>query len=626
MNQLAIGCRNTRWDTARFAVLIALLALQTDSSLRAQQLVLESRETKTGTVRAVGTGTIEVTTEDGTTLVCKIQEPGQNTVAISNVVIRFPAKVDVHGKLPLKAVVPGMSVQVSLTVNRLGRTRGTIEKLHVSETGAEAGVIQNDETNVKGYFECVVTGRVESLRRGRLILRVPDGGFVTKGRIIAQLAKKDVQVSFRSNQYRKIKPGDRVKKMVVARFSTGDYVIESIEVEIASDNAQSATQDQDAKYSNLSDEPPAVPRSLRSAHFILVTDISNRKAKMLLDDLEYMVRLVSKYFGRPPKGLIKCVVARNVAAFASFGFPQHAYVKMRNNAGVTVSQRLGNQVSATVYACDDFGVVQHEAMHAYCSQTFGSTGPTWYAEGMAEMGNYWKEGQLAVDIQPGVITYLKNSKPKNLLKIVEPGQVTGDSWQAYAWRWALCHMLAYNPNYAPQFKTLGINMMSRLDGYSFEAVYGPVAQEISFEYDFFVQHFDNGYRVDLCAWDWKGTKASKKISDSSRVKKEIRAKRGWQPAGVQLQAGQSYDVASVGTWTLAKNVECDADGLPDGQGRLVGVVLTAGKLGEPFRLGKLHRFEAEFDGILFVRCREDWTRLANNEGVIQLHVRRSPND
>jgi hypothetical protein len=623
MNGLTIGFRQMRLTATSFAIVLAILA---PSTLRAQRLVLESRETKSGTVQSVGTGTIEVTTSDGKTLVCKIQEPGEETVALSKVVIRFPAKVDIHGQLPINAVVAGMSVQVKLAVNRLGRTRGIIEKLHVSETGAEAGVIKNDETSVKGFFDCDVIGRVESCQRGRLILRVPVGGFVTKGRIIAQLAKKDVHVSFRSNQYRKIKPGDKVEKMVVARFSTGDYVIESIDVEMARDNAQSATQDQDAKYSNLSDDPPDVPRSVRSAHFVLVTDISDRKAKILLDNLEYMINLVSKYFGRPPKGLIKCVVARNVSAFASFGLPQHAYQKMRNNAGVTVSQSLGRQVTATVYACDDFGVVQHEAMHAYCSQTFGSTGPTWYAEGMAEMGNYWKEGQLAVDIQPSVITYLKNSKPKSLLKIVEPGQVTGDSWQAYAWRWALCHMLAYNPNYAPRFKALGMNMMSKQAGFSFESVYGPAAQQISFEYDFFVQHFDNGYRVDLCAWDWKGTKSCKKISGTSRVKKEILAKRGWQPAGVQILAGQSYDVASIGTWNVAKNVDCDADGTSDGQGCMEGVILTATKLGEPFRLGKLHRFTAGVDGILFVRCREDWTRLADNNGSIQLHVRRSPSE
>ena len=44
--------------------------------------------------------------------------------------------------------------------------------------------------------------------------------------------------------------------------------------------------------------------------------------------------------------------------------------------------------------------------------------------------------------------------------------------------------------------------MSEQPGVSFESVYGPVAREISFEYDLFVRQLDNGYRPDLCAWQW----------------------------------------------------------------------------------------------------------------------------
>ena len=90
--------------------------------------------------------------------------------------------------------------------------------------------------------------------------------------------------------------------------------------------------------------------------------------------------------------------------------------------------------------------------------SFGSTGPVWYAEGMAELGQYWKEGELGVDIEPLVIDYLTHAPPKKLKDIVAVGQVTGDSWKAYAWRWALCHLLAHNPNYSRRFKRLGMNL------------------------------------------------------------------------------------------------------------------------------------------------------------------------
>ena len=111
------------------------------------------------------------------------------------------------------------------------------------------------------------------------------------------------------------------------------------------------------------------------------------------------------------------------------------------------------------------------------------------------MGAYWKQGQLEVDIQPGVINYLTNAPPKKMLDIVAAGQVTGDSWQAYAWRWALCHLLANNPNYSDRLKGLGVAMMSGRKA-SFEATYGDVAEHISFEYDQFVKNFGNGYRAE----------------------------------------------------------------------------------------------------------------------------------
>ena len=51
---------------------------------------------------------------------------------------------------------------------------------------------------------------------------------------------------------------------------------------------------------------------------------------------------------------------------------------------------------SVVYASARSEVVRHEAVHAYCHQTFGRIGPVWYSEGMAEMGHYWKEGDSAV--------------------------------------------------------------------------------------------------------------------------------------------------------------------------------------------------------------------------------------
>ena len=99
------------------------------------------------------------------------------------------------------------------------------------------------------------------------------------------------------------------------------------------------------------------------------------------------------------------------------------------------------------------------------------------------MGQYWKFDNQAVDINPRVIAYVRDTKPKRkLLEIAVPGRVDPGSWQDYAWRWALCHLLANNPNYADRFKPLAIALMKRRQGVTFEAIYGPTAQQLSFEY------------------------------------------------------------------------------------------------------------------------------------------------
>ena len=53
-----------------------------------------------------------------------------------------------------------------------------------------------------------------------------------------------------------------------------------------------------------------------------------------------------------------------------------------------------------------------------------------------------------------------------------------------------------------RFRPLGLGFLGE-QKVSFEETYGAMAAEISFEYLFFVAHLEQGYRVDLCSWDWK---------------------------------------------------------------------------------------------------------------------------
>jgi hypothetical protein len=369
-------------------------------------------------------------------------------------------------------------------------------------------------------------------------------------------------------------------------------------------------------------------RDYSSKNFALRTDLSPDEAKELLTRLETMLVLVSRYFGKPNSQIIEMNVVKEQSNWPPGSIDPDAIGSIESGGGITLSvasfQRTGTgqrQVVAAksvVWAVADRGTPQHEAVHAYCHQTFGRTGPTWYSEGMAELGQYWKEKEDGVHIHDGVLQYLKSQDPKELTEIVAGGQQTGDSWQNYSWRWALCHLLAANPNYASRFKPLGLALLNDQQS-SFEAVYGSMAKEITFEYLFFLKHIDQGYRADLCSWDWKAK--FQRLKGTASVQARIDSMRGWQPSRVAVKEGDKLSLSATGEWALSKSgKKVTADG-EDGPGKLVGILFDDYELSEPFELGADCEWTATADGNLFLRCQDDWNSIADNSGIISVKIK-----
>ncbi|WP_437228902.1 hypothetical protein SH661x_001147 [Planctomicrobium sp. SH661] len=370
------------------------------------------------------------------------------------------------------------------------------------------------------------------------------------------------------------------------------------------------------------------PQLYTSKNFQVMTDIPQAEAKDLLDRLETMLKLVAAYFGSPLRKPIRMYVVKDFA-----NWPQSELQKMepdgiasiRQQGGLTITTTRGIRngpkldADAIVYATADHGTPQHEAIHAYCGITFGETGPTWYSEGMAEVGQYWKANDKGVNAKQGVIDYLKSREPKPLAEIINnPLETTGDSWQNYAWRWAICHMLGFNENYTARFKPLGMGFLTGAN-VSFDSVYGGQLQEIDFEYRLFLKDLEPGYRCDLCSWDWKTPFKAVKAKPGSMAK--INAKEGWQASRGLVESGVTYQVSTTGTWKLSKDgEELTAAGEADGKGQLMGIIFKDYTLSEPFPIGDSRTFTAPADGKLFLRCGDNWGELGDNQGTITVRV------
>ncbi len=585
-----------------------------------------------GTVVDLQPGEITIAREDGVSKSFIIQDKDERAISLdgNDYIVSMPAKIEVYGTLRADLLERGMYADFKGSINRFGKPEYPISKMKVVQGDSDALAIDvSRDPEGDEFAECNVMGRVVYYRRGKLFLEVPKSRMAAQKRITFELSE-DATFDIASDDLNRVRPGDIVESFDGDKMDNGAHVIRNIKILLAAKRERATVSYSDKlfqKYSNLSDEP-GEPRTERSANFILHTDLSLRSSKVLLAKLENMFGLVFRYYNKRPREKIEIYVVRDLDNFSG-RLPAFGVAKIAEGAGVTLSQGYslvkGNKVKgkktvATVYSCEDHAVVQHEAVHAYCAMTFGSTGPTWYSEGMAEVGQYWKPDHPAVEIDAVVIEYLTSAKKKKLSDIVATGQITGDSWKAYAWRWAVCHLLANNPNYSRRFKRLGMNLMAE-EKDSFKIAFGDLAGEISFEYDQFVKNFDNGYRVDLCAWDWKteavdlGTKP---------VKKEVNAMAGWQATTAKLTKGNSYDVIAKGKWKIsADSPEITADGQASGRGKLIGVVLNDYKISPPFELGAKKRFKAGYSGQLYVRCKDSWNHLDDNSGKINFYIRKS---
>lgn len=366
-----------------------------------------------------------------------------------------------------------------------------------------------------------------------------------------------------------------------------------------------------------------------TSNFLLRSDLNEQDAQELLERLEKMVRLISKYYGRSNSQLIELNVVSDLDHWPPGMIPADALGHIQNRGGITFSVTEGIQnelgekrivrAKSVVWAAAGFGCPQHEAVHAFCHQNFGRTGPTWYAEGMAELGRFWREKEEGVQIDLPILQYLKTTKPKELADITSSSEKTGDSWQNYSWRWALCHLLSTNPNYAARFKPLGMSLLNDQKS-DFDEVYGSMLKEIEFEYHFFLQHVDQGFRCDLCAWDWKSK--PQRLRGSNPLQAKITANKGWQTSRVMLKRGDRVSVTASGEWSVEKGApKLGPDGTDDGVGCLTGILFDDYKLSDPFHLGKECNYEAQRDGVLFLRCADDWNRLHDNLGTVTVKLK-----
>jgi hypothetical protein len=367
---------------------------------------------------------------------------------------------------------------------------------------------------------------------------------------------------------------------------------------------------------------PAEVIEHRSRHFLVQTDLPASEAKVLAERMEATLSFAVKHWGRPPGEPIRCFVVRDLDGWSGETLDAVAREKIAQRAGLTLTDTLlrgERKLSArpVIYASASGDAARHEVIHAYLEQNFASQGPPWHAEGMAEVGRFGTPGDPAVRCPAWLVKHLRTQPAPSVAQVVSDRVASGGSWQQYAWRWALCHLLLHNPNYCDRFQSYSRRVVA---GHNerFADVLGPHAPRLEFEYRQFVGQIESGYRVDLCAWDWRASWSSPGQDGAGAT---VHAGRGWQPSGVLVEAGRGYRYSASGKWTLAADgAKLDADGQRDGSGRLIGVIYHDDRLSKPVTLGTAGTFTAPAAGRLYLRCADAWGSLADNVGSVSVRI------
>ena len=412
----------------------------------------------------------------------------------------------------------------------------------------------------------------------------------------------------------------------------------------------------------LAEPPPTSQRrpvlEHKSKHLHVRTDLAAADAEALYARLNQTLRFASRYWGRDPRGQIECYVVDDLSNWVDSELPHRlARVIVSGVGGATVPKAVGTGSRTrnvpTVFASSQPGVAEHEIVHAYCTQTFGSTGPEWYREGMAEMvvrrctresgmqcsreqfatlrvGHRTTVGQVlsvgATGRQISAALKLLMDDPAHRGRHVSTAAWTqhdvdnvGRARDEYLHSWAFCYMLLHNSNYSKRFRVLGNRLVTKQPG-KFDEHFASVRNEIAFEYRFLLERVGDGYRIDLCRWDWRTKFRPLELNRSHKTR--VVAARGFQASGLSVVAGEQYTYQTAGRWsTSAEPGDTDADGGAADGGRLVGVVMKGYELSEPLLLGTHGSFESPASGRLYLRCNDAWNEVADNAGQVEVSLR-----
>jgi hypothetical protein len=393
-------------------------------------------------------------------------------------------------------------------------------------------------------------------------------------------------------------------------------------------------------------------RKIAGRHLALVTDLPASEAiGALPEQFSQAVPQWEAYFGPrvPADWLVVGCLMREPERFRRAGLFPAGLPNFAN--GFAVGRRLWiYEQSADYYRRH---LLLHEGVHAYCSDVLRLGDPPWWFEGTAELlGTHrivdgrvecgWFPDEKEAVPDWGRIKLVRDAiGAERRLSLADVFAQAPDAHlrnESYGWSWAAAAFLDGHPRLRATFRRLSdpaavLDRALGLPGLDEEA-----RRRAALEFDLFIDELDYGFDLERMAIEFRTTRP---LTGPGTV--TVRAERGWQSSGYDVEAGRTYRLAATGRFVVgrsgtgsgAKDWPCEAGGitLRYHRGQPLGILLAGvdspegdsaaeGGLRTPTVVGLNAELRPARSGPLFFRLNDHPGRLGENRGGVNVRIER----
>jgi hypothetical protein len=389
-------------------------------------------------------------------------------------------------------------------------------------------------------------------------------------------------------------------------------------------------------------------RKLSGSRFTLYTDLPvDRTIEELLPLFEQGVPQWCDYFRVDPAklagGHVRGCLMKDKARFSDAGLLPAELPAFAN--GYT----RGNEIWWFEQNTDYYRrhLMLHEATHAFMYSTFGTCGPPWYMEGLAELlaTHRLADGRLMLGYFPTnreevpdwgrikiVREAVQSGRPIALDEILDYAADAYLKNEAYGWSWAVAAFLDGHPAYRDRFRALIGDLKSDDFDRRFRARFADDWRELNIEWQVFIHELDYGYDLVRNAMKFHPGEPLE------QGKLAVAADRGWQSSGVRVEPGVDYEVTSAGRYQVAERPKvwwCEPDGVTiryhrgEPLGKVLAMVLpddlTTAPWPAPIPIGTAKTLSVQAAGVLCFKINDSPAELSDNAGSVEVKVIRSFN-